>query len=50
MEWEDFQATGGQDNLKQVLSTEWFEPMKHGIEHLDLELDLEQNVELDKTP
>ena len=35
-EWYNFKSSGGGEGIKQLLSTEWFEPKKSGIEELNL--------------
>jgi hypothetical protein len=44
LQWEQFKQKGGGEELKQILSTEWYEPLVSGLDTIDVDIDLTKNI------
>ena len=50
LQWESFKEKGGGEELKQILSTEWYEPLLSGLDTINVDIDLTKNIHNAKMP
>ena len=50
LQWESFKEKGGGEELKQILSTEWYEPLLSGLDTINVDIDLTTNIHNAKMP